>query len=134
MLHKKISNIWKIYENWIFKIFNWTKGCLEENKKSFENGAPIFEYSFNDKWMNRRKIGLFSIYNNLIRIFIKLKLQIKKYQICDIIKINWTKDWLEEDKESFKDGATIFWKWRPDLSIISGWIDERSDYFQFTTF
>ena len=47
---------------------NWTKGCLEENKKSFENGAPIFEYSFNDKWMNRRKIGLFSIYDVLIEI------------------------------------------------------------------
>ena len=24
------------------------------------------------------------------------------------MKINWTKDWLEEDKESFEYGVTIF--------------------------
>ena len=83
MLHKKISNIWKIYENWIFKIFNWTKGCLEENKKSFENGAPIFEYSFNDKWMNRRKIGLFSIYDVLIEIKQQFNKNIYKIKVTN---------------------------------------------------
>lgn len=41
----------------------------------------LTEYAFNDKRMDRRKIGLFSIYDvfieineNLMRIFIKLKL------------------------------------------------------------
>lgn len=41
----------------------------------------LTEYAFNDKQMDRRKIGLFSIYDvlieineNLMRIFIKLKL------------------------------------------------------------
>ena len=64
----KNMDIWKCnwkygYENWIFKMFNWTKDWLEGNKKSFEDGATIFEYSFNDKRMDGRKIGLFLIYD-----------------------------------------------------------------------
>ena len=55
---QKISNMW--YYEKRMKI-NWTKDCLEKNKESFEDGATIFEYSFNDKRMDGRKIALFSI-------------------------------------------------------------------------
>lgn len=42
--------------------------CLQENKEPFEDGATIFHWIFNDKRMDRRKVGLFSIYDVLIGI------------------------------------------------------------------
>lgn len=52
----------------------------------------LTEYAFNDKRMDRRKIGLFSIYDvfieineNLMRIFIKVTLDSFEFNIFKIV-------------------------------------------------
>ena len=65
-------------------MFNWTKDWLEGNKKSFEDGATIFE-----RICFRRSDYLYCF--NLSKIFIKLQLY-KKYQIYEkYMKIGYLK-------------------------------------------